>query len=255
MKKITSIILGIVLIAIGGIYALNAFEITNIDIFFDGWWTLFIIVPSFVGLFTQKDKTGCVISLIVGITLLLMVRDVLDVSWAWKLVLPALIVIAGVSVLVKSLKKTSSASESTDAPAQIPAQPEQESKEPDPVQPEQEESDTSEKTENDDAKKHVCAVFSGQELDFSGLPFEGGSFVAIFGGVDCDLSKAIITKDCTIEIFTLFGGVDIIVPDSVRVKVDTACVFGGVTDHAKDRTSGPTLYIKGGCIFGGVEIK
>ncbi len=243
MKKITSILLGIVLIAVGGIYALNAFEVTSIDIFFDGWWTLLIIVPSAVGLFTERDKTGSVIGLAVGVALLLMARGVLDFSWAWKLVLPATIVIAGVSVLVKSLKKKPTARENTNAPAQIPAQPEKE------------ESGESEKTENNDAKKHVCAVFSGQELDFSGLPFEGGSFVAVFGGVDCDLSKAVIEKDCTIEIFTLFGGVDIIVPNYVRVKVDTACVFGGVTDHAKDRTDGPTLYIKGGCIFGGVEIK
>ena len=45
MKKISSVIWGIVLIAAGALFALNALNITNIDIFFDGWWTLFIIVP------------------------------------------------------------------------------------------------------------------------------------------------------------------------------------------------------------------
>ena len=249
MKKITSIILGVVLIAIGGIYALNAFEITNIDVFFDGWWTLLIIVPSFVGLFTQKDKTGCLISLLIGVALLLMVRDVLDFSWAWKLVLPAIIVVAGASVLVKALKSPS-VGESVSS-----SEREHETPEPTYVQDEGEESDGSKKTEDNGEKKHVCAVFSGQEIDFSGMPFAGGSFVAIFGGVDCDLSKAVITKDCTIEIVALFGGVDIIVPDYVRVKVDTACVFGSVVDHAKDRMDGPTLYIKGCSIFGSVEIK
>ena len=36
MKKISSVIWGIVLIAAGALFALNALNITNIDIFFDG---------------------------------------------------------------------------------------------------------------------------------------------------------------------------------------------------------------------------
>lgn len=58
MKKISSVIWGIVLIAAGALFALNALNLTNIDIFFDGWWTLFIIVPCAVGLFTEREKTG-----------------------------------------------------------------------------------------------------------------------------------------------------------------------------------------------------
>ena len=58
MKKITKIIGGLILIAVGVLFALNALKITNFDIFFDGWWTLFIIVPCLIGLFTEKDKIG-----------------------------------------------------------------------------------------------------------------------------------------------------------------------------------------------------
>ena len=36
MKKVNNILWGIVLIAIGALFALNALNITNIDIFFDG---------------------------------------------------------------------------------------------------------------------------------------------------------------------------------------------------------------------------
>ena len=53
MKKYGSIILGIILILVGVIFGLNALDITDIDIFFDGWWTLFIIVPCFIGLLTE----------------------------------------------------------------------------------------------------------------------------------------------------------------------------------------------------------
>ena len=54
MKNISSVIWGIVLIVAGALFGLNALNITNIDIFFDGWWTLFIIVPCAVGLFTER---------------------------------------------------------------------------------------------------------------------------------------------------------------------------------------------------------
>ena len=49
MKKIEEILWGVFFIAIGIIIGLNALGITDINIFFDGWWTLFIIVPCFIG--------------------------------------------------------------------------------------------------------------------------------------------------------------------------------------------------------------
>ena len=51
MNKLSKVIWGLVLIVLGIIFGLNALEITNINVFFDGWWTLFIIVPSFIDLF------------------------------------------------------------------------------------------------------------------------------------------------------------------------------------------------------------
>ena len=64
MKKFNRILWGIVLIALGTIFALNALEIADIDIFFKGWWTLFIIVPSLIGILTEKDKLGNIIALL-----------------------------------------------------------------------------------------------------------------------------------------------------------------------------------------------
>ena len=61
MKKAGSVLWGIVLIAAGVIWALNEFNVTNINVFFDGWWTLFIIVPCAIGLFTEREKTGNII--------------------------------------------------------------------------------------------------------------------------------------------------------------------------------------------------
>ena len=63
MKRISSIIWGIALLAVSAVLILNAFEITSIDIFFDGWWTLFFIIPSLIGLISERDKTCSIIFL------------------------------------------------------------------------------------------------------------------------------------------------------------------------------------------------
>ena len=63
MKDLGNKILGLIFIVIGIIVMLNALDVTNIDIFFDGWWTLFIIIPSLVSLINQKDITGSLIGL------------------------------------------------------------------------------------------------------------------------------------------------------------------------------------------------
>ena len=83
MEKAKAIIFGLILIIIGVILGLNSLEITNINIFFDGWWTLFIIIPCFIGLLNDKEKTGSLIGLCIGICLLLASLDVINFDLIW----------------------------------------------------------------------------------------------------------------------------------------------------------------------------
>ena len=56
MNKISNYIWGLVLVLLGVIIGLNTMGITSINLFFDGWWTLFIIVPCFINLFVLKMR-------------------------------------------------------------------------------------------------------------------------------------------------------------------------------------------------------
>ena len=103
MRKVENILWGIVLIVVGIIFGGNALGITNINIFFDGWWTLFIIIPCFIGLFHENDKTGNLIGLLVGIALLLGCQNILDFGLIWKLALPTILVIIGLSIIFKNV--------------------------------------------------------------------------------------------------------------------------------------------------------
>jgi predicted membrane protein len=222
MKKLNRVIWGIVLAAVGVLFALNALEITKIDIFFDGWWTLFILIPSFVGLFTEREKTGNIIGILVGAFLLLCSRDILDFSMLWKLLLPAIIFLIGIKMVFGALFEKK--------PASLPATPE-------------------------NGPVIASAIFGGRDLNYNGQVFEGGNVTAIFGGVDCNLKNAIIEKDCFIRATAIFGGIDILVPANVNVVVSSVSIFGGISNETPVQPDVPTIYMKGFCLFGGVDIK
>ena len=225
MKKISTVIWGIVLIAAGALFALNALNITNIDIFFDGWWTLFIIVPCAVGLFTEREKTGNIIGIAVGAFLLLCCQDILSFSMLWKLLVPAIIVIVGLKMVFTGLFGNKA-------------------------------NEIIAKIKQDGGETKVgCATFSGCDLNYDSEVFEGAELTATFGGVKCDLRNSIIEKDCAIQVSAIFGGIDILVPDNVNVKVSSNCIFGGISNKTALHKEAPTIYVSGTCMFGGVEIK
>lgn len=225
MKKVSSIILGIALVVLGVIFALNAFNIIDVDVFFDGWWTLFIIIPSFVGLFTEREKTGNIIGIIVGVFLLLCCQDVLTFSMIWKLLFPAIIVIIGLKMVIMGAFGNK-ANEILDKM----------------------------KFEGKEFKQGN-ATFSSCDLNYDNEVFEGVELSAVFGGVKCDLRKAIIEKDCAIQVSAIFGGIDILVPENINVKVNSTSIFGGVSNKTAVHKESPTIFVSGICMFGGVDIK
>jgi hypothetical protein len=83
---------------------------------------------------------------------------------------------------------------------------------------------------------------------------------AIFGGSEFSFKDAeISTEGCTIDVFTMFGGSKLIIPDNWVVKSDMISIFGGFNDkraiRPDDNESADVLYLKGVVVFGGIEIK
>ena len=225
MNKIGNLLWGLVFIIVGVIFGLNALNITNINIFFDGWWTLFIIVPCFIGLFKDEDKSGNLIGLIIGLCLLLGCVDIVEFTLIWKLMVPVILVMIGLSFIFKDILNSKIKKEI--------------------------------KKLNKTETKEYCSCFSGQTIDFNGEKFMGCSISAIFGGVKCDLKNAIIKDDVVINANSIFGGITIYVPEDVNIKISSTAVFGGVSDERKNKTKDAkyTIYINATTMFGGIEIK
>ena len=203
MKRGNEIVWGVILIGVGMLLGLNAFGITRVELFFDGWWTLFIIIPSVTGLLSGNDKGGSMIGLCIGVFLLLCCQDILDFELLWKLVFPVIIILFGIKMIFGS----------------VPARSD--------VEKIKQMSDSNAQT------RYATAVFSGEQVNFSGEVFSGAEFNAVFGGID------------------------ILVPDHCNIKVYSNSIFGGVSNKAGNQRNeaAPTLYVKGICMFGGVDIK
>ena len=226
MNNIKNVLWGIVLVIVGVIIGLNTMGITDIDIFFDGWWTLFIIVPCFIGLFTNKDKTGNIIGLLVGVILLLGMQNIIDFSLIWKLLLPSVIVIIGLSLIFKNTFNSKINNEIKKL--------------------------NSKNTKDNE----YCATFSGQRIDFPNEEFKGATLNSVFGSITCDLREAKIKEDVVINASSVFGGIDIIVPDDVNIKIKSNSIFGGVDNKKKNNEDKKhTIYVNASCLFGGVDIK
>lgn len=227
MKKVENILWGIVFIIVGIVLAGNALGLTNINIFFDGWWTLFIIVPCFIGLFKESEKIGNIIGLFIGIIFLLSCQGVIDFDMIWKLIFPTILIVIGISFIFKDT---------------IGGKVSKEIKK---------------LNENKKDFSEYCATFSGQNVKFDNEEFKGAELTAVFGTVKCDISKAIINTDTVINAEAIFGGVEITVPENVQVKVKATPVFGGVSNKTinSNKENVHTVYINATSVFGGVEIR
>ena len=100
-------------------------------------------------------------------------------------------------------------------------------------------------------------MFSGSDVNYSGEMFYGTELSAIFGGLTCDLRTAFVDRDCVIKAITIFGGIDIFVPEGVNVKVHSTSIFGGVSNekHKNSPDNPHTVFVNAVCLFGGIDIE
>lgn len=227
MKNKTNILWGLIFIILGVILGSNALGLTDINIFFNGWWTLFIIVPSFMGLINDHEKTGNLIGLIIGVLLLLSCQNLFSFKLLFKLIPPLVLVIIGLSLLFKDTFNREISREIYKLNKNV---------------------------KNDEG---YAATFSNQDVDMSNEEFKGTTLNAIFGGVKLDLTEAKIKNDVVINATSIFGGIKILAPNDVKVKVKSNALFGGVSNERKNTkdSKNVTIYVNATCLFGGVEIK
>ncbi|HJW09144.1 MAG TPA: LiaF domain-containing protein, partial [Holophagaceae bacterium] len=104
------------------------------------------------------------------------------------------------------------------------------------------------------------AVFGAFKRRVSAQDFQGGDVTAIFGGFEVDLTAARAGRQpMMLDLFVLFGGGEVRVPEGWDVEVHATSIFGSVEQKQVHPLTAdpdrPKLVVTGTTLFGGVEIR
>lgn len=226
---------GAVLIIVGACLLLQRLDL-NLPHWLFSWQMILIAVGIVVGAKHNFRPGGWIVMVLVGGIFL--VNEIFDLPYATaQFIWPVVLILVGVMLIFKknypaaewpSKKKSFAASE---------------------------EFSTGEDVLN------ATAIFGSVNKAVMTKNFKGGDVTAIFGGATLNFMKADINGAAVMDITTVFGGCEIIVPANWKVQVDITTILGGVEDKrymGQQVPNGPIeklLILKGTCLLGGVEIK
>ena len=216
---------GVTIVALGGVLLLRNLEIIKFDswnVFWGTVWAAGLVLAGLVTIVSSRKLLTRVWGLLLmaaGVSIGLNAYGVIDVS-IWKLFWPVVLIAVGL-MMVFSIGSANRK--------------------------------RAEESSTDDNEK--VAIFYGEQSRVRG-DYTGGSATAIFGGVDLDLRQANIKDGAIIDVFTFCGGININLPDDVIVKNEVRGVLGGSDDKTMSKPSAKkTIYLRGECVLGGLEIK
>lgn len=216
---------GVTIVALGGVLLLRNLEIIKFDswnVFWGTVWAAGLVLAGLVTIVSSRKlltRAWGLLLMAAGVSIGLNAYGVIDVS-IWKLFWPVVLIAVGL-MMVFSIGSANRK--------------------------------RAEESGTDDNEK--VAIFYGEQSRVRG-DYTGGSATAIFGGVDLDLRQANIKDGAIIDVFTFCGGININLPDDVIVKNEVRGVLGGSDDKTMSKPSAKkTIYLKGECVLGGLEIK
>lgn len=87
--------------------------------------------------------------------------------------------------------------------------------------------------------------------------FRGGDLTAVMGGCELDLRQAAIDGEAVLDVFALWGGIEIRVPDDWTVVSRVVPFMGGFDDKTRPPHGATThrLVLRGFIMMAGVEVK
>ena len=216
---------GITIAALGGVLLLRNLEIIKFDswnVFWGTVWAAGLVLAGLMTIFSSRRASLRVWGLLlmtIGVSIGLGAYGVINIS-VWKIFWPVMLITIGLTVSVGSGGRK-----------------------------------RSKKSPADVSGNEKIAIFYGEESRVKG-DYTGGSVTAIFGGVELDLRQAKIKDGTVIDVFTFCGGVNINMPDDVIVKNEVRGILGGSEDKTVSKSSAKkTIYLRGECVLGGLEVK
>jgi hypothetical protein len=218
---------GLLLILLGALLLLDQMEKLDFGDIISRYWPLILVIAGFWHLVSNgfRNPGGGLVLIVVGALLMLGKLEILDKS-LWHYVWPLLVILVGLWIVFGAFGRWGGGRRFIGAK---------------------------------DNELDAFSLFAGLSRRVESQSFRGGKATAIFGGLELDLTQARLAEEkAAIELSAIFGGIEVRVPRSWRLEVDSQPFLGGIEDKhtfVPGPEGSPTLHIKASAIFGGIEIK
>lgn len=186
-------------------------------------WPIILVIIGFI-LLSRRQIFGGILILVLGFSFLL--SNIFDLS-IFSIIWPLIIVAIGISMIFKiSGNRKNNFSQNG-----------------------------SRFVSNDYINEEV--FFGESNVASNSQNFTGGKIDGVFSSFKIDLRDAKISeKGARLEINSVFSGGEVILPDNVRIEVESESFFGGVTNKSSSISGdGPILRVKASAVFAGIDIK
>lgn len=241
-KNISPLLFGVIFVLAGLGYLGNAIFGWDFNIFFDGWWTLFIIIPSFISILSNGPRGFNIAAFLVGIVLLLsqQIPQIFRYEHAGIAIVSIIIISIGVTLITGFFRKPNN-SGFYQPPQNGPEQPKS-------------------KNWSFDATNfpNYNAILSSVDTKNTSSNFEGARVSAVLGGIDLDLRDVIVTHDIAVYVTSIMGGVDIFAPQNVKIAINKTDILGGTDCKAytmPQESDAPVVTFVCTTVMGGIDIK
>jgi predicted membrane protein len=209
----------IVLIAVGGLWLLDAAGVLDAAAVIDQWWPVAVIALGLAAAAVDRRVSlGPVVVVVVGVLLLIGQLDIVEFD---QIIWPVIAIVVGFWLLINR-----GFSRARDEVSE---------------------------------RQDVMALLGAADTRNRSPHFRHANVSAVFGGATLDLRDAHLDPGATVDALALFGGVDVIVPPNWRVELGGLPIFGGYDDktaHNGDMPpDAPVLKVAATAIFGGVDVK
>jgi predicted membrane protein len=220
-------VIGLGVIAIGMLFLLDNLGILEFDYAFRLWPVIFLLAGALK--FTQSTsgcgRTAGGIFIVLGVVLLLKGLGFIYISW--RVMAPLLLMAAGILVVFKAARGRSRPAGSL-----------------------------LDKDAGQDSVVRLTALLGGIERRVHTPDFRGGEITAIMGGCKLDLRQASMQGDAVLNVFAMWGGIEIRVPDDWAVSLEGTPLLGGFSEKTSPpRDSTKRLIVRGVALMGGVDVR
>jgi hypothetical protein len=217
------LVMGLLIVVLGVLLTLENIGVADVGRYVARYWPAALIIVGLMKLWQwRRDGFGAfggLMFVLFGTLLLLDSTGV--VAWSWEDMWPLILVFIGGSMVWRGMQRPRPS------------------------------------TDDSTAAVSGMAVLGGVKRRNNAQAFKGGDLTAIMGGCEIDLRQAAINGEAVIDVFAMWGGIELRVPENWTVISRVTPLLGGVEDKSVPPPPPAVhrLVLRGMAIMGGIEVK